>query len=289
MNRLNGANCLVYSEDGKYKGEYTCVVEIEDNQNMGILENTSISNRETTMHIKNMPDSLMNCRLIIFNCHNGNYYVLRDYVVKNEKVGTDEVVINDDEQNIISKIESVDESEYQRLKTKEINNINWNNINTNINGNTLTKDKVFENLCVDLINAIKLAKEGAFHPNGGLDAGRDYIWKWSAIDNAKIDFLDLPDEIWVMQCKYSENPKQVLTRTETWNEIVKVLQHNPNHYIIFTNRKITAGYYDWWNGIANLDERKSKFIPFTLHLVNKDNLEKLLDIFPTIKEKYFKK
>ncbi len=287
MNRLNGADCLIYSNDGIYKGKYVCFIEVEDNQDMGILRETPISNKRVNIIIKNIKESLMNCKLTIFNYRNSNYFALKNYIVKNEKIDNDEVWINDDEQNIKSKIEQIEQEEYERLKTKGISYIEWNNINIKLGKENLSKDKSFEYLCVDLINKIKIPKEGDFHPRGGTDEGRDYIWKWPTIDNPKINYLDLPEEKWVMQCKYSENPNTKLTKTEVWDEIIKVVQHNPSHYIIFTNRNITTSFYDWWTKITELDNRKSKFIPFTLHLVGRENIEKLLNLWPDIKEKYF--
>lgn len=287
MYRLNGANCIVYTSDGIYKGIYTCCIEIDDNQDMGILTNTPINPRGVKILIKGVKESLIDCKLTMYNHRNDMYIALRDYVVKDEKFDDDEVWVIDDEQNIKSKIEKISKEEYENLKTQEINYIDWKNINTNINGEEIAKDKAFEILCSELINEIKMTKEGTFHPMGGGDAGRDYIWKWPMIDKVNIEFLDLPDEVWIMQCKYSENVDKKLKQEEIWNEIIKVIQHNPNHYIIFTNRKITTSFYDWWNGICEFDNRRRKFIPFTLHLVGREDIEKLLNLCPNVKEKYF--
>lgn len=288
MNRLNGADCLVYSNDGKYKGNFLCVIQIEKSQNIENLMNNTLGNiRKVTVVIKNVRESLANCKLTIFNNIEGEFYAFKNYEVKTEGYNGEDAWFNDYEENITSKIEKITREEYEQLKTKGILNVEWNKIKTLICDEIVSKDKAFEYLCVDLINKIKVTKEGNFHPRGGTDAGRDYIWKWSAIENINIDFLDLPDDIWIMQCKYSQNPKEKLTQTEVWNEIVKVIQHNPNHYIIFTNRNITTAFKDWWDRVSELDSRKSNFIPFSLHMVGREDIEKLLNLWHDIKEKYF--
>lgn len=53
------------------------------------------------------------------------------------------------------------------------------------------------------------------------------------------------------------------------------------------NRNITISFRDWWNNISELDGRKSKFIPFSLHMVGREDIEKLLNLWHDIKEKYF--
>lgn len=288
MNRLNGANCLIYSNDGIYKGKSICVIQIEEGQ---VIENpmsASMGNiKKIKIVVKNIKESLKNCKLTIFNESNGKYYALKNYEVRIENFNDEDAWASDIEENIVPKIKEIPKEEYEQLKTKGITNIEWSRIKTTICGENMTQDKAFENLCVDLINRIKITKEGSFHPRGGSDAGRDYIWKWPEIDNTSIDYLDLPSNTWVMQCKYSADPTQKLTQVEVWNEIVKVIQHNPNHYVIFTNRNITTSFKDWWDKTSELDGRKSKFIPFSMHMVGRDDIEKLLNLWHDIKEKYF--
>lgn len=288
MHRLNGANCQVYSKNGVYNGRYTCIVQIEDNEKNGILGNMPVSGRKEYIIIKNIKESLKDCKITIYNCHKNEYIVLKNYEVQNERIENDGIYIFDDEQNITSRIENITKDEYDKLQTQGVSIIDWRNITTEINGQKVSKDKSFEYLCSDLINKMKIVKEGNFHPQGGTDGGRDYIWMWPIVDNMEIDFLDLPSEKWVMQCKYSESTNTKLKKTEVWDEIVKVIQHNPSHYIIFTNRNITTSLFDWWKEVSKFDNRRKKFIPFSLHLVNKDDIERMLDIWPSIREKYFK-
>ena len=59
MNRLNGAKCLVYSKDGIYKGMYICVIQIEENQEIGVLMNNSLGNmKKVTILVKDIKESL---------------------------------------------------------------------------------------------------------------------------------------------------------------------------------------------------------------------------------------
>ena len=288
MNRLNGAKCLVYSKDGIYKGMYICVIQIEENQEIGVLMNNSLGNmKKVTILVKDIKESLFDCKLTIVNGICGKFYALKNYEVTLEGINGEDAYFCDEETNITSRIKEISEEEYKQLTTNGISDILWNKIRTSINGENMTKDKAFEYLCEDLINRIKLAKEGNFHPRGGNDGGRDYTWKWSAIDNPNIDYLDLPEDMWIMQCKYSEEPKKKLRQTEVWDEIIKVIQYNPNHYILFTNRDITTAFKNWWDGISKLDGRNSKFIPFSLHIVYREDIERLLNLWHDIKNKYF--
>ena len=90
-----------------------------------------------------------------------------------------------------------------------------------------------------------------------------------------------------MQCKYSENMNTNITKTEIWDEIVKVLQYNPNHYIVFTNRNITTSFNDWWNEVTSIEGRRKKYIPFSIHMVGRDDIEKLLNMWHDTRDKYF--
>ena len=90
-----------------------------------------------------------------------------------------------------------------------------------------------------------------------------------------------------MQCKYSENINTNLQNSEIWKEIVTVIQHYPNHYIVFTNRNITPSFKDWWDRIACIDGRRNFLIPFSIHMVGREDIEKLLNMWHDIREKYF--
>ena len=92
----------------------------------------------------------------------------------------------------------------------------------------------------------------------------------------------------IMQCKYSENCKKI-TKTEIWDELVKSIEHFPDDYILITNREITVSVQDWWNTISKelYNNSKTKFIPFRLHLINRNDLEYLINKYYDIKKKYF--
>lgn len=288
MNRLNGAKCYIYSKDGRYKGTYTCVIRVEENQIIGELVESPLGNiKKVEITIKSMQESLNDCKLTIFNCDKSQYYVLEDYIVVSSGCNEEDAWIIDNAENITSRIREITKDEYELLKSKGISNIEWGKIKTNFGNKTMTKDKAFEELCVEIINSIKLAPEGNFHSGGGTDGGRDYIWEWPEIENTNLDFLDLPKAKWIMQCKYSSDTEQKLQRPEVWEEIIKVIPYAPNHYIIFTNRKRTQSFDDWWKMASELSYRRKYLIPFSLHIVGREDIERLLNLFPNIKEKYF--
>lgn len=286
MDRLNGASCYTYSKDGRYIGKYRCAISIEEDISTGniiVLQ----TKKQVKIVIKEMRENLKHCSLKIVNHINGKYYMLEIDEIKDEEFDGEDKWFWVYSEDITSKIEDITKENYEQLKNTGQALIEWDKIRTSFGSGNMTKDKAFEELCVDIINEIKMTTEGNFHSRGGTDGGRDYIWEWSEIENTNLDFLDLPKSKWIMQCKYSSDIEQKLQKPEVWDEIVKVIPYTPNHYIIFTNRKRTSNFDDWWKEIIELSGRKKYLIPFSLHMVGREDLERLLNLYPEVKEKYF--
>lgn len=145
---------------------------------------------------------------------------------------------------------------------------------------------MFEELCKDIIRKIKEPLAGMFHCDSS-DGGRDWEWEWSCTewDDERIK---MPTLKVIMQCKYSQSCKNI-SKTEIWNELVKVIEHFPDDYIFITNREMTASVQDWWNAISKelYNHTKTKYIPFRIHLINRHDLEYLVNKYYDIKKKYF--
>lgn len=168
MNRINGGICCVYSVDNIYKGSYECYTEAYFNQGIdNRIDNSSYQNQgKLKIVVKNYKKSLEDCKLTIFKKNDNNYYALKEYKVNENGVEDENAWVIDDADLILSEIEQISREEYEKLRLKRINNIEWNKIKTELSGEIITKDKAFENLCIDLINRIKITKEWGFHPKG---------------------------------------------------------------------------------------------------------------------------
>ena len=168
MNRITGGICCVYSIDNIYEGSYECYTELYYNQGIdNRIDNSSYQNQEKLkIVVKNYKKSLENCKLTIFKKHDNNYYALKEYKVIENGVEDENAWVIDDADIILSEIEQIPREEYEKLRLKRINNIEWNKIKTEFSGEIITKDKAFENLCIDLINKIKITEIETFHPKG---------------------------------------------------------------------------------------------------------------------------
>lgn len=82
----------------------------------------------------------------------------------------------------------------------------------------------------------------------------------------------------ILQCKYSESVKTDIQQREIYDELVKVKQHNPRHFVLVTNRNIKPNFEDWFKAVD---------FPFTKTLVPRDVLESLIKSNPEIWSKYF--
>lgn len=156
----------------------------------------------------------------------------------------------------------------------------WANIKV-INSTTGSeKEDAFEDLCIDLLNTWKV--KDLKRIGKGVDRGRDATCYFN---DCKIPVLD-STSFWVVQCKYSVSYK-ALEIHEIYKEMVKVMMHKPDHYLLITNRKITSDFLDWINNevFTNTDY----FIPFKVHLIQKEQLEAILSRpeYRSISQKYF--
>ncbi len=93
----------------------------------------------------------------------------------------------------------------------------------------------------------------------------------------------------ILQFKYSESCKNI-TQKEIWEELTKCVRYFPDDYILVTNREMTKEVQDWWKDISNgvfQNPNTKYYIPFRLHLINRYDLEGLVNRYYDIKKKYF--
>lgn len=285
MNRINNGDCLLYADNDKFIGKFYCYFDT----NMGM--ETRAQNVIIIKDCIHMLDSSgasiekSRFRVQIIKRFNGRYFMLNFPYIINIEIEEKDFHISTDE-DITNLIEEISEKQYNEILEKCTIPIEWEKIKENINGQVVSKDKAFELLCLDLINKIKNTKESDFHPLAGADGGIDYEWEWPSVDT-NIDFLDLPKVKWIMQCKYSEDINTEIKVEEVWANIVQVMQYKPDHYIIATNRKRKKSFKDWWDKKEEISGKKISFIPFSLHFFTRENIERLLNLYPDIKKKYF--
>lgn len=140
----------------------------------------------------------------------------------------------------------------------------------------------------DLINEIiHLSFKGLvnYERSGpGVDRGRDGEFEidmaaWLPKANATTK--------WILQCKYSVNINTSLRIDEIYSEMIKVLMHKPDYYLLVTNRKITQDFKDWFN--SDLMKNTTYFIPYKKILIQREELESLLSQpqYLHLKAKYF--
>ena len=139
-----------------------------------------------------------------------------------------------------------------------------------------SKGNAFEALCRELL--LQKDHRGyycnfSFFPPGP-DGGRD----------GKYELCEKPFPtvksmvICILQCKYSENVKTDIRESEINDELVKVLQYHPRHFVLATNRNIKPSFEKWFKEVDS---------PFTKTLVQREVLEELIKSNPALWSKYF--
>lgn len=164
------------------------------------------------------------------------------------------------------------------------NELNWSEIlipNGCVGGDTATQADAFESLCQELVQLWGAKSFGAI--GKGTDRGRDGTFK--IVADSWIPITTNYSNSWILQCKYSDSYRN-LEITEIYKEMVKVLMHKPDYYLLMTNRKKTNDFSDW---LENLADNKDYYIPYKIVLIERQQLEHILSLPKTasLKRKYF--
>ncbi|MEG8975258.1 hypothetical protein U8Y98_00790 [Priestia megaterium] len=181
-------------------------------------------------------------------------------------------------------ISNTDQETYNSFLNKK-QELDWTNIlipDGCTGGDSASKADAFESLCQEIIQ-----RWGAKVFSGigkGTDRGRDGTFQVEA--DSWIPITTNYSNSWILQCKYSETYKNLEIR-DIYPEMIKVIMHQPDYYLLMTNRKITNDFNDWFD--SNLMQDTNYFIPFKKVIIGRQQLEHILVTKEMIdlKRKYF--
>ncbi|HEE9033890.1 TPA: hypothetical protein R2I11_004201 [Bacillus cereus] len=283
LNNFNGENCYVFDESHKLLSEGT--ITKGNTKGFKDLMNKSLNfeqdeNESITVSVKNLTYPLESGVYIVKTTLNyENSFYLLEISSYWESYGT--LVTKNLDAKVVLFME-VNEQEYETFKKRIVFNFDWPNIIVQPSGVGQTKSDSFEDLCIEMISkwqVLNLDRIGK-----GVDRARD----GSFIVNMDswIPIVNKPTK-WVLQCKYSEQNSK-LEIDEIYSEMVKVLMHQPDYYLLMTNRKITSDFIDWFN--SETINSSPYFIPFKKILIQKEQIEAELSKpeFLEIRMKYFR-
>jgi hypothetical protein len=282
---FDGDKCHILSSDGELKAE-GIFIAVEPSMGSfnqikeGIFQQDSDEDNETILvKIKGVDRVLADKKYSILAMReddDGSYQKVYIDCVDWQINGTmlyEKINFND----II--IDEVKKDEFEQF-TKTQYKFDWSNIKTTNSTTGTEKEDAFEDLCIELLNTWKVKDLNRI--GKGVDRGRDATCSFK---DCKIPLIEATS-FWVVQCKYSVSYK-ALEIQEIYKEMVKVIMHKPDHYLLITNRKITSDFSDWINNqvFSNTDY----FIPFKVHLIQKEQLEAILSTpqYRSIMQKYF--
>lgn len=180
-------------------------------------------------------------------------------------------------------IAMVTESEYDDFQMKK-NQIDWKKIKLpdNLAGkDTVSEADAFEAMCQEIIE--KWGAKDFERIGKGADRGRDGAFKISA--DSWIPIITGYANTWILQCKYSKEYSN-LQIEEVYKEVVKVIMHKPDYYLLMTNRKVTSDFLDWFKQSL---QNNIYYIPFKCILIDRQQIESILEHpdMSRIKKKYF--
>ncbi|CAM3803683.1 hypothetical protein ABER99_21335 [Paenibacillus glucanolyticus] len=166
-------------------------------------------------------------------------------------------------------IQPITKDEYIEI-SKTTYEFDWSKLNVPPGCSGTKQSDAFEDLINELIlhskDIVNYARIGT-----GVDRARDGQFEinmasWLPKVNASTR--------WILQCKYSVDKNTSLAIDEIYSEMIKVLMHKPDYYLLVTNRKITSDFLDWFNSDLMLET--NYFIPYKKILIQREELEELL-------------
>lgn len=180
-------------------------------------------------------------------------------------------------------IDVVTELEYEEFLKKK-NEIDWKRIKipANLSGkDNFTEADAFEAMCQEIVE--KWGAKDFERIGKGADRGRDGTFKISA--DSWIPIITGYSNNWILQCKYSKDYSN-LQIDEIYKEVVKVIMHKPDYYLLMTNRKVTSDLIDWFKETL---QNNKYYIPFKCILIDRQQIESVLENpeMSRIKKKYF--
>lgn len=275
----NGKNIAIYDEDNLFccKGTlfldlYNYIKEISQGNSTALIKVT-IENLDADMSDGNFTlKSVMEIE---------NVYIEKEIRASNLRLVNGSLLTNIALSDIsITEVTEHEYEEFQKIK----NEIDWKKIN--IPGNLSGKDNcteadAFEAMCQEIVE--KWGAKDFERIGKGADRGRDGTFKISA--DSWIPIITGYSNTWILQCKYSKDYSN-LQIDEIYKEIVKVIMHKPDYYLLMTNRKVTNDLIDWFKETL---QNNKYYIPFKCILIDRQQIESVLENpeMSRIKKKYF--
>lgn len=278
LNKFNGHYVALYREDSFYcKG-------------IMLLDLFSYAQEK----YKGLSDGLIKMSIKDFDAEGmAGIYVIRS-ILKIEKEYVEITITSTEfeilENQLISEIKTSDtaikivpETAYSEF-LNEKNQIDWKKIRLSpeLSGkDTSSEADAFEAMCQEIVE--KWGAKDFERIGKGADRGRDGTFKISA--DSWIPIITDYANTWILQCKYSREYSN-LQIDEVYKEVVKVIMHKPDYYLIMTNRKITSDFLDWFKQSL---QNSNNYIPFKCILIDRQQIEFILEQpdMIRIKKKYF--
>ncbi|ALS09933.1 hypothetical protein ABE82_26320 (plasmid) [Paenibacillus peoriae] len=281
---MSGEKCLIFDQDGtKMLAQATLAIKQATSfTNMKLaatLETTQNSNPNYTLTLKQITSQLTTgvYQVKVTSEFSGQYFLLdikdMEWELKNANLST---TVEYD----MFKVNSITKSEYKKLSNTNYD-FDWSRLNIPDGCSGSKQADAFEDMVNDML--LRMAPENYSRIGIGVDRARDSQFEINM--TSWLPKINAPTK-WILQCKYSVNQRN-LGINEIYKEMIKVLMHKPDYYLLVTNRKLTNDFHDWIK--SDLMSTTNYFIPFKAILIQREELESLLlePEFLDLKNKYF--
>ncbi|MDR6717404.1 hypothetical protein [Paenibacillus sp. 2003] len=284
LDEMQGEKCFIYNQEGLTllgQGTFSYVRPTVPSMMQGLpVPIHSFKDETYLMKIKQITNELTDALYIVkVLCkYDDKFFALELKDIRwINKAGNLETQIST-ERILLTEI---DEEDYSKISNDRYE-FNWSELIVPDDCSGAKQSDAFE----DLINTLILhAQTENFSRIGvGVDRARDgqfeiNMTSWLPKTNVSTK--------WILQCKYSVNKNTSLTIEEIYTEMIKVLMHQPDYYLVVTNRKITSDFLDWFN--SDLMQGTNYFIPFKKVLIQREEIEAMLSTPGNLplKKKYF--
>ncbi|BAH44558.1 hypothetical protein BBR47_35810 [Brevibacillus brevis NBRC 100599] len=284
MEQLNGERCYIFDQVGsKLLAHATFAV-------------SDVSYFTSQMHEARLPvrsDSptyRLTLKQVTSSLHKGSYQVkvlaklegLHHVVLKIDDVSWDvfgghlTAQVPKDTLSVVP----ITEEDFEAL-SRAVFDFDWSKLIVPAECSGTKQSDAFEDLVSELLQT--MAIDNFTRIGTGVDRGRDGQFQinmasWIHSVNVSTN--------WVLQCKYSMN-RSNLSIDEIYSEMIKVLMHKPDYYLLVTNRKLTSDFVDWFQ--SDLMQDTNYYIPFKKVLIQREELEGMLSLpqYLWLKKKYF--
>ena len=277
--KYNGKNIAIYDEDDVFCCKGTLLLDLFNYAKEKYQGNT---NGLIKVTVKDLDADMSGGNYIIKSVMKIEGTYIEKVINTSNLHLLDDNLITDIRLSDIS-ISVVTEFEYEEFQKKK-NQIDWKKIKLadNLAGkDSVTEADAFEAMCQEIVE--KWGAKDFERIGKGADRGRDGTFKISA--DSWIPIVTGYANTWILQCKYSKDYSN-LQIDEIYKELVKVIMHKPDYYLLMTNRKVTNDFLDWFKQSL---QNSTYYIPFKCILIDRQQIEYILEHpdMSRIKKKYF--